>query len=251
MKRYHITSVLAVLAIAALTFATSKTASAGSVMLLGTGSGALQHNGTTKIDILDPNGDDTVDTAEWGTHPTNVGDPTSNSGYNMTTPNEHWGRVFDNSTGTKVCCSFNAGITSITVDSSTRQYLLTGYTISTANDDHGRQPDGWRVFGSNDGFATAGDLLDTVVRTDFQGGAGFTANQQVGEVTLAAPTAPYSSFRILFDDTDSPPAFQISEIELFGTEFIGSAPTLYFVEGGLLLLGVALLGCHLTRRLRG
>ena len=251
MQKQYVTTILTLMAITALTLSTPGVASAGSVVLVGTGTGALQHNGTTKIDITDPDGDNIVDTTEWGTHPTIVGNPTANGGYNATSPNENWGRVFDNNTGTKVCCSFDPGTSSVTLDSSTKRYLLTGYTISTANDDNGRRPDGWRLFGSNDGFATAGVLLDTVVRDDINGGTGFTANQQVGEVTLAAPTAAYSSFRIVFDDSDSPPAFQLAEIELFGTEFAGSAPTLYFIEGGLALLALTLLGCHLTRRIRG
>ncbi|MCX6880019.1 MAG: autotransporter-associated beta strand repeat-containing protein, partial [Verrucomicrobia bacterium] len=193
-------------------------ASAGSVEIRGTGSGSLQGNGTTKINIIAPANNGVVNTAEWGTAPVNVGNPAANSGYNNL-GGEHWGRVFDHDTGSKVCCNFDPTITSITVTSSTSVYSLTGYTVTTGNDSPGRRPTGWRLYGSNDGFATAGDELDSVIAANINGGSGWTGDQQVGEVTLAAPTAAYASFRFIFDTSVNTAGneFQLGEIELFGT----------------------------------
>ncbi|NQT89465.1 hypothetical protein HQ560_22035, partial [bacterium] len=188
---------------------------AGIVTLVGTGAGSLVADGTTKIDIVDPENDSVIDTAEWGTAPTRVGPPNNVGTYN-TWAGESWARIFDNNTGSKVCCNFAPGTTSFTVTSATDVYSLTGYSLTTGNDDYGRRPDGWRLFGSTDGFATSNDLLDTVVRADINGGTGFTANQQVGEVVLPGPTGGYSSFRMIFDDSDAPNAFQLAEVELIG-----------------------------------
>ena len=243
MSRNLITSALAVLAVAAFTFTTPNEASAGSVVLVGTGAGSLQHNGTTKIDILDPNDDNTVDTTEWGNAPTIANWPTAqtniNTGYN--TGGQGWQGVFDNNTVQKVCCDFTPGQSSVTMTSSTTLYSLTGYTLTTGNDVATRRPDGWRLFGSTDNFGASNVLLDTVVQADINGGAGWTADQQVGEVTLAGPTTGYSSFRIIFDDSVSPNVFQLAEIELFGTEFISSTapePSTFILAAlGLMLLG--------------
>lgn len=198
---------------------------AAAVTLVGTGSGALVHNGTSKIDITDPNNDQVIDTAEWGTAPV-VTTGTAGTFNGPGNNGENWAKVFDGAvnaggpwgTGTsKVCCDFNPGTTSITMTSTVSQYSLSGYTISTGNDVPDRRPDGWRVFGSNDGFASENVLIDTVVQGDINGGAGWTSNNQVGEVVLAAPTAGFSSFRIIFDDSVSPIQFQVAEIELIGT----------------------------------
>ena len=40
-------------------------ANGAAVVLVGTGNGALVANGTTKIDITDPENDDLVSTTEW------------------------------------------------------------------------------------------------------------------------------------------------------------------------------------------
>jgi hypothetical protein len=203
------------------------------ISLVGTGDSALVADGVTKIDIVDPDNDSVIDTGEWGTAPTVV----SLTGGNFNGPGnngEHAGKVFDNgvssqpwgSSTSKVCCSFSPGTSSITVTSSTSQYSLTGYTITTGNDSPGRRPDGWRLFGSNDAFGTAGVLLDTVVANDINGGLGWTTNLQVGEAVLAAPTAAYSSFRFVFDDSVTPNQFQVQEIELIGNQGLGVVSSL-------------------------
>ena len=194
---------------------------AGVVTLVGTGSGALVHNGTTKIDIVDPDGDNVIDTAEWGTAPTILNSTRPVGTFNAPNNGENWSKLFDNAvnsgstwgSGTsKVCCEFSPGLTSFTVTSATDQYYLTGYTLANGNDSSGRRPTAWRLYGSNDGFATAGDLLDTVAVGDVS----WTANNQVGEVVLPGPTAGYSSFRIVFDHTVAEPTFQLAEVELIG-----------------------------------
>jgi len=48
-------------------FATN--AQAAILTAIGSGDSALQANGTTKIDILDPDNNGTIDTTEWGAGP--------------------------------------------------------------------------------------------------------------------------------------------------------------------------------------
>jgi|GEM_PF-6237744 len=195
---------------------------AANVSLVGTNSGSLVHNGTTKVDILDPNNDNTINVVEWGLAPTVVGPPTGVGFYNDWN-GQNWARVVDNNTGSKVCCNFNPGSTSVTFDSATSAYSLSGYSVSTGNDSASRRPTGWRLYGSDDGFVSSNVLIDTVTPTNINGGSGWTANQQVGEVVLPSNTAGYSSFRMVFDENaDTGVAanggpFQISEIELIGT----------------------------------
>jgi len=222
---------MAVTLAVALALGDAPSARAGVVNIVGTTSGALVHNGTTKIDIIDPDDDNYIDTAEWGLAPTIVGPPNTAGSYNMWS-GQSWARLFDNATGgsSKVCCDFNPGSTSVTVSSATSAYTLTGYTIATGADDHGRRPTAWRVYGSDDGFVSSNVLLDTVT-ADYGAGnnnvpwtPGNGGNQQVGEVTaIDNPGGAYSSFRIVFDENSTAGvaedggAFQLSEIELIGT----------------------------------
>ena len=222
-------TLMATIAAAGVLFALcAAPAGAGVVTTVGTGSGSLVHNGTTKIDIMDPNDDNIVNTAEWGFAPTIVGPPNGAGFYNAS---GGWASIFDNSTGSKVCCNFNPGVTSFRVDSATSAYTLSGYTIATGNDDYGRRPTGWRLYGSDDGFVASNVLLDTVTpadpntpNNDLPWTAGSGGNQQVGEVTaLDNPGGSYRSFRVVFDENSTSGvsgnngAFQMSEVELIGT----------------------------------
>ncbi len=195
------------------------------IVLVGTGNGALRHNGTTKIDIVDPDNNNAINTAEWGLAPIVAGSASPVGTFNAVNNGENWAKVFDNAvnvgstwgTGTsKVCCNFTPGVTSVSLSSATASYHLTGYTLATGNDSPTRRPTGWRLFGSNDAFATPGTLLDTVVAANINGGSGWTSDNQVGEATFGAPTAGYSSFRFVFDNSVSPNNFQLAEIELLG-----------------------------------
>jgi hypothetical protein len=201
---------------------------AAPVTLIGTGNASLQHNGTTRFDITDPNGDNRIDTTEWGTAPTVTNSSLAVGTFNPTNNGENWAKLFDNFIGgpgpwgtstSKVCCDFTPGATSLTMKSAKFAYSLTGYTIANGNDTEARRPTGWRLYGSNDNFATTGALLDTVTAADINGGAGWTAHNQVGAVTFATPTASYSSYRIIFDNSVSPNAFQVGEVELLGLKF--------------------------------
>ncbi|BDS06487.1 hypothetical protein NT6N_15270 [Oceaniferula spumae] len=242
--------------IAASAVLTIPTTHAAAVVLVGTGSGALVHNGTTKIDITDPDDDQVIDTAEWGTAPIVTGSIQPVGTFNGPNNNgEQWAKIFDGqNTGSvtgpwgtgrsKVCCDFTPGVTSVTMTSSTTQYSLTGYSISNGGDTPSRRPTAWRLFGSNDGFAVETVLLDTVTLADINGGAGWTAHNQTGEVVFVAPTSGFSSFRFVFDDSldDSVENddFQLNEIELIGTP----VPE----PSSFALIGLAGLGMLLRRR---
>ncbi|MBC7772197.1 MAG: PEP-CTERM sorting domain-containing protein [Pyrinomonadaceae bacterium] len=192
----------------------------------------LQHNGGAKVDITDPNNDNTIDTAEWGAGPTVVAAPGNGVGtYNTLGQGEVVAKVFDNGIGnsgpwgggtSKTCCNFTPGTTSIAVTSATGSYGLVGYTLTNGNDSPSRRPVAWRLEGSNNNFATS-TLIDTVVASDINGGAGWTADNQTGEVVFGAQTASFNSFRFTFDTSfGNNNDFQLGEIELFG--FQGAAP---------------------------
>ncbi len=108
------------------------------IVLVGTGNGALRHNGTTKIDIVDPDNNNAINTAEWGLAPIVAGSASPVGTFNAVNNGENWAKVFDNAvnvgstwgTGTsKVCCNFTPGVTSVSL-SSTRPASRTSSTAS-------------------------------------------------------------------------------------------------------------------------
>jgi hypothetical protein len=205
----------------------ASTAWSGTITFVGKGNGALQHNGTTKIDITDPDNDNVIDTAEWGTGPTASNNGGAGAG-TFNGPNngsEHWAKVFDNhapggtsgNTGpwggntSKMCCNFLGGTDTnfVEMHSSTTQYNITGYTIANTNDSSPqRDPTAWRLEGSNNGGTTWSNI-DTVT------GHSFGGTDEVWEVAAVDTPGDYSSFRFVF--TASGGGLAIGEIEVFGT----------------------------------
>lgn len=98
----------------------------------------------------------------------------------------------------------------------TGSYVVTSYTLTTANDAPGRDPKNWQFFGSND--STNWVTLDT--RTDQLGNAAdrFTTYAY----TLANPgTVAYKFYRILFTANNGATdgvRFQIGEWEIMGLD---------------------------------
>ena len=171
------------------------------------------------------------------TDPEDDGQADADEGYNATfTANEEPGfgggefsfNVFDNQLGggnAKWCCGRSGGIPEeglhITAEFD-QPYVLTHFTVSSANDADGRDPTVWEVQGSNDGeefttiFAHDGDSFWTerlqVIRFD----AGTDYDDQ---------TAGYSFLRFVTFNTALAPNgayFQLGEIEYFGEA--GSTP---------------------------
>ena len=171
------------------------------------------------------------------TDPEDDGDPESDKNYNaIFSANEEPGfaggefsfNVFDNRLGPgndKWCCGRSGGIPDeglhITAELE-KSYVLTHFTVSSANDVPARDPTEWEIQGSNDGedfttiFSHDGDSfwdqrLQVVL---FEAGKDYDV-QKVG----------YRFFRHVTFNTASNPNgayFQIGEIEFFGADSLTS-----------------------------
>jgi len=166
------------------------------------------------------------------TDPEDDGKPDENTNYNAKfTASDEPGfgggesafNVFDNLLGPgndKWCCGKGGGAKEgmhVTAELEA-PYVLTHFTLSSANDVPDRDPTKWEVQGSNDGkkfttiFSYDGDNLFTkrlqVIR--FDAGEDFdvqaTAYRFFRHITLKTPSWPNGAY------------FQIGEIEYFGTE---------------------------------
>ena len=167
------------------------------------------------------------------TDPEDDGDPEADDGYNaIFTGNDEPGfaggefafNVFDNVLGpsnAKWCCGPGAGIPEeglwVTAELEDT-YLLTHFTVSSANDVPGRDPTEWAILGSNDGVD-----FDTIFYHD---GDSFW-DQRLQVVRFDAgedydlPSKAYNFFRFACYNTATAPAgayFQVGEIEFFGEQ---------------------------------
>ena len=179
--------------------------------VLGTGTSSLMGG-----DLTDPEDDGAADADE---------------GYNATfTSNEEPGfgggefsfNVFDNILGggnAKWCCGRGGGIPEeglhITAEFE-MAYVLTHFTVSSANDADGRDPTEWAIQGSNDGEA-----FTTIFSHD--GDSVWNERLQVilfeAGVDYDDQTTGYSFLRFVTFNTASNPNgayFQLGEIEYFG-----------------------------------
>ena len=167
------------------------------------------------------------------TDPEDDGSPDADEGYNaIFTANEEPGfgggefsfNVFDNRLGggnDKWCCGRGGGIPDeglhITAELED-PYVLTHFTVSSANDVPARDPTEWEVQGSNDGE-------DFTTIFSHSGDSFWTARLQVvlfeAGKDYDAQTTAYRFFRHVTFNTASNPAgayFQIGEIEYFGAD---------------------------------
>ncbi|MFT5524912.1 MAG: hypothetical protein ACI9HK_002876, partial [Pirellulaceae bacterium] len=122
--------------------------------------------------------------------------------------------VFDNKVAggeAKWCCGGPTQWVAVEFD---RAYTLTHFTVSSANDVPGRDPDVWEIQGSTDGAS-----WETIFEYDVNGTSPFTERFQVvrfdgGDADFETPD-PYNWFRYLVTSTVSG-GHQLGELELFG-----------------------------------
>ena len=122
-------------------------------------------------------------------------------------------KAFDNDKGTKWYTNPTSTNHSIQFrfDNPTASYAVDSYTISSANDDHGRDPKDWTLFGSNDGAIYT--PLHTVTNEQF------TARFETREFTFTNTTDyEYYKFEITADYSSD--QLQLSEIELFDSSYV-------------------------------
>ena len=230
--------------------ASASAAQAVVLTAIGSGNAALQANGMTKIDILDPENDGIIDTTKWGAGPISL--DANASGLWNTSGGETWAKVFDNGVSSagfggstsKVCCGFS-NPSGVQLVSATDTYSITGYTIFSSNDSPDRDPSGWLLEGSNDGinFTTIDTVASHVFADSFDADA---FDRLEGYEATFAPSAYYSTFRFRFLTTQGS-QFAVQEIELFGNAFV---PVPAPEPSTALLMTLGLVGISSIRRRR-
>ncbi|MCH1415981.1 MAG: Ig-like domain-containing protein, partial [Gammaproteobacteria bacterium] len=182
--------------------------------VLGTGSGALLGN-----DLTDPE-DNGVDS---GTNGSNFNWTSINASSKKTFAGEGSYSVFDNnvSSGSAKWCCDNP--TQWIYVQFSQSYVLSHFTITSGNDVAGRDPDIWKIQGSNDG-----SNWTDIYSYSNNGNSPFSARLQVIKYTGAgddfATPDSYSYFRYYVTSTVSS-GHQINELEFFG-DADSTAPTL-------------------------
>lgn len=167
------------------------------------------------------------------TDPENNGVDGSNTNWNWTSivasVENYWSsegayNVFDNNVGAgnaKWCCD---GAPEWIYVQFSQAYVLTHFTITSGNDVPSRDPDIWRIQGSNNGT----DWTDIFVYNN-DGVSPFSNRYQVirynGNGDDFATPAAYSYFRYYVTSTITNGAHQINELEFFG-DADSTAPTL-------------------------
>ena len=182
--------------------------------VLGTGSGALLGN-----DLTDPE-DNGVDS---GTNGSNFNWTSINASSKKTFAGEGSYSVFDNNVSggsAKWCCDNPTQWIYVQLSQS---YVLSHFTITSGNDSAGRDPDIWKIQGSNDG-----SNWTDIYSYSNNGNSPFSARLQVIKYTGAgddfATPDSYSYFRYYVTSVVSS-GHQINELEFFG-DADSTAPTL-------------------------
>ena len=110
---------------------------------------------------------------------------------------------------------------------------LTSYTVTSANDVPGRDPQSWTLQGSNDG--TTWTMVDT------QSAQSFTSRLQTKTYPVSS-TNSYHRYRLNVTANNGEPYLQIAEMQLFGQLSVGTVPEPFFrtyqAEGTLLSHGI-------------
>ena len=186
-----------------------------SVTVLGTGTSALIGD-----DLTDP-GNDGVDGQNIGWDWTSISASSENYWHAEGAYN-----VFDNKVGAsdnKWCCN---GPTQWIQVGFAQSYVLDSFTITSGNDVAGRDPDVWKIQGSNDGS----NWTDIYVYNNNGTSPWGSTRLQVllyegGGVDYNTPSA-YSYFRYYVSSVVSGSMHQINEIEFFGSAADTTAPSL-------------------------
>ena len=215
--------------------------------ILGTGTGSLVGG-----DLTDPEDDGTAGGANYNADFFASDEPSFGAG-------EAAFNVFSNTLGggdNKWCCGSNFPqiVGAMNFDGAGTQYVLDRFTLSSSNDSPQRDPQVWRIEGSND----TTDGFDGTWTTIFDhpaGGSDWTDRDQVisysaadGDVFLTSDG--FSAFRMVTDGTGATSGafFALGEIEFFGQEFVAVPEPASLAIWSLIGLGLCGFGWYRTRR---
>ena len=117
-------------------------------------------------------------------------------------------KLIDNSSSTKYLTFHNSGWVQF---QSNERYTLSGYTITSANDNPPRDPASWTLQGSNDG--------NTWTQLDARSNETFNARFQ-NKVFNVSTSGGYAYYRLNITNNGAA-SLQLAELELFGTPYVG------------------------------
>lgn len=154
--------------------------------------------------------------------------------------------VFDNQVGggdAKWCC--DAGNVWVEADFGAKRYVMTGFTATSGNDSPDRDPDMWKILGSNDGINYTPIFTYNNQGVSAWGNNRLQVNEYLAGVDFASPAA-YSIFRYQSTHTVGNWMHQINELEFYGKEAAVPEPATF----GLLGLGLAGMAALRRRKAR-
>jgi glucose/arabinose dehydrogenase len=110
--------------------------------------------------------------------------------------------------------------------------IVTSFQITTANDAADRDPSAWQLFGTNSAIVSAAHSQGTGESWTLIASGGLSlpaARNTLGAVVNVANSTPYNSYKMVFTGVKNAAAansMQFAEIQFFGNESAGTAPTL-------------------------
>ncbi len=146
-------------------------------------------------------------------------------------------KAFDDSVSTKWYTGSGIAPYLIQYDfDGTDLYEVTSYTITSANDDYGRDPHVWQLLGSNNGIDWT--VLDdrTAAEAPVTDGWWTTIQRHTTRQFVPESTGTFNIYRFQFTQTEGTTQLQLSEIELIGA-VVPEPSSLLLATIGLLGLG--------------
>lgn len=235
------------LSLTAVIFCLATTSYASTI--LGTGTGALVGG-----DLTDPENDGTAGGANYNADFFASDEPSFGGGENAF-------NVFSNTLGTgnnKWCCgtSFPQIVGAMNFDGVGTKYVLDRFTLSSSNDSPQRDPQVWRIEGSNDTTTGLDGTWTTifdhpVASNDWTGrNQVISYSESVADGDVFLTNDGFTAFRMVTDATGATSGafFALGEIEFFGQEFVAVPEPASIAIWSLIGLGLVGFGWYRTRR---
>jgi len=134
----------------------------------------------------------------------------------------------DNDWGTKYL-NFDGDDTGLQITPSIGATIVSAFTLTSANDDFGRDPTSFTLMGSNNGIDFEPIASGSV--PDFP-------NRYATQLFEISNSTAYTSYRLMFPTVDGAPLMQIAEVELIGQAVPEPSSALLAVTAAFGLLGI-------------